>query len=275
MSKYLLRHWRCLGLIFLLGFLTPSLHAQTASTGALTGTVTDSSGAVVPNATVTATSADTGQVRTATTGSDGSYKLNLLPPGNYRVKFEATGFKPVEIPAAKINVTETAVLDRSLDIGAQTQTITVEGSVETIQTASSALGTVANARTVTELPLNTRNYTNLLTLSAGANASVTNASFIGKGATLIAVNGGGTAQNTYLQDGTPINNWFSFNTGAEGVEFGSFAIPFPTRSPNSRFRRPPTTPDMDAIQAQTSMSSRKQARTLSMAPRLSFSEIPR
>jgi hypothetical protein len=216
-----------LAVLFFLAITSGPAFAQTAATGALKGTIADPSGAVVPNTTITVTSLDTGQVRTATTGSDGSYTIGLLPPGDYRLKFEATGFKPVEIPSAHINVTETAVLDRALDVGTQTQTVTVEGEVETIQTANSALGTVMSTSAITSLPLNTRNYTNLLTLSAGANASVTNASFTGKGSTLIAVNGGGTAQNTYLQDGVPINNWFSFNTGAEGVEFGSFAIPIP------------------------------------------------
>ena len=211
----------------LLSALVPSFMAQTGGTGALTGTITDASGAVVPNATVTAMSADTGQSRTATTGADGTYNLNLLPPGNYRVRIEAMGFKAVEIPAVKVNVTESGVLDRALEVGATTQTVTVEGSVETIQTTSSTLGTVANARTVTELPLNTRNYTNLLSMTAGANSSVTNASTIGKGSPFIAVNGGGTAQNTYLQDGVVVNNWYSFNTGVEGVAFGSFAIPPP------------------------------------------------
>lgn len=204
-----------------------SLKAQTAGTGALTGTVTDSSGAVVPNATVTATSVDTGQARTATTGTDGTYKIGLLTPGNYRVTFEAAGFKPVEVPSATVTVTETAVLDRVLEVGAQAQTITVASEVETIQTASSALGTVATARTVAELPLSTRNYTNLLAMSSGANASVQDASLLGKGTTLIAVNGAGTAQNTFLQDGVVINNWFSFNTGVEGVSVGGFAIPNP------------------------------------------------
>lgn len=207
--------------------VAPSLMAQTASTGALRGTVTDASGAAVPNATVTATSADMGQSRTATTGEDGVYTITLLPPGNYRVKFEAMGFQTTEVPSATVTVTETAVLDRKLAVGSQSQEVTVQGEVEAIQTASSALGTVATARTVVELPLNTRNYTNLLAMSAGANGPVTNASSIGKGSTLIAVNGGGTGQNTYLQDGVPINNWFSFNTGVEGVIFGSFPIPNP------------------------------------------------
>src|SRR5690348_4923986 len=130
--------------LFLIVFIAaPVIWGQTAGTGALTGTITDPSGAVVPAATVTATSLDTGQVRTATTGADGNYKINLLPPGNYRVRFEASGFKPVEIPSAAVNVTETEVLDRSLEVGAQAQTVTVESEVEAIQTASSALGTVA------------------------------------------------------------------------------------------------------------------------------------
>ncbi len=205
---------------------TPAL-SQTAGTGALTGTLTDPSGAVVPNATVTATGVDTGQVRSVTSDSDGTYKLNLLPPGNYRVRIQASGFTPVEISSVTVTVTETGVLDRSLQVGAQAQTVTVEGSVETIETTNSTLGTVVAGRSVTELPLNTRNYTNLLTMTAGANSPVTNASTIGKGSPFIAVNGGGTAQNTYLQDGVVINNWYSFNTGVEGVAFGSFAIPNP------------------------------------------------
>jgi hypothetical protein len=217
-------------LLILAGFViacNPALMAQTAGTGALTGTLTDPSGAVVPNAMVTATSLDTGQVRTATTGADGAYTMGLLPPGNYSVKFEAAGFKPVEVPSATVTVTETAVLSRTLEVGAQEQTVTVASEVETIQAASSALGTVATARTVTELPLSTRNYTNLLAMSSGANASVQDASLLGKGTTLIAVNGAGTAQNTFLQDGVVINNWFSFNTGVEGVSVGGFAIPNP------------------------------------------------
>src|SRR5262249_4046331 len=146
---------------------------------------------------------------------DGTYILGLLPPGNYKVRFEANGFKAIEVPSAAVTVTETAVLSRTMEVGAANQSVTVEEAVETVQTASSAMGTVADSRTITEIPLNPRNYTNLLTMTAGANSSVSNATTVGKGSPLIAVNGAGTSQNTYLQDGVVINNWYSFNTGTE------------------------------------------------------------
>src|ERR1700745_2971086 len=133
MPKNTLSYWRVVvGALLTLCLcltLVPYLVAQTSSTGALAGAVKDLSGAVVPNATVTATSVDTGAVRTATTGGDGIYKFTLLPPGSYRVRMEASGFKAVEIPSVTVNVTETEVLDRSLEVGGQTQTVTVEGEV--------------------------------------------------------------------------------------------------------------------------------------------------
>ena len=101
------------------------LNAQTAGTGALTGTVTDASGAAIPNATVTATSNDTGQVRTTPTEASGTYRFSLLPPGDYKVSFSADGFRAVEVPKVTIAVTETPVLNYALEIGAQTDRITV------------------------------------------------------------------------------------------------------------------------------------------------------
>ena len=99
----------CFGLFII---SVPSLMAQTAGTGALSGTVMDSSGAVLPGVMVTTTSVDTGQTRSVITGEDGTYRVTLLPPGNYSVKFELTGFNTSEVPSVKVNVTETAVLDR-------------------------------------------------------------------------------------------------------------------------------------------------------------------
>jgi Carboxypeptidase regulatory-like domain/TonB-dependent Receptor Plug Domain len=203
------------------------LMAQTASTGALTGTITDPTGAVVTGATVTLTSVDTGQARTTMTMTDGTYQFTLLAPGNYRVRIEAPGFKPVEIPSATVSVTETAVLNRALEVGTQTQSVTVEGEVEAIQTTSSALGTVMNSATTTEIPLNTRNYTNLLSFSAGVAGNVSNATTLGTGATNMNVNGAASNQNTYAQDGVTINNWNGVTGVSEGQQFGAFAMPNP------------------------------------------------
>src|SRR6185369_6173560 len=111
----------------------PAILAQTAGTGALTGTVTDSTGAVVPNVVITASSNATGQERTATTGTDGTYRLELLPPGNYRMKFSAPGFKTAELASVDVVVTEIATLDRALEVGQQSEQVTVEANVETIQ----------------------------------------------------------------------------------------------------------------------------------------------
>src|SRR5690348_5065754 len=94
-----------------------TLLAQTAGTGALTGTVTDATQAAIPNVIVTLTSRDTGQARTATTGADGVYKFALLPPGNYKVSFMAAGFKAEEVPTVTVAVTETPVLNRVLQVG--------------------------------------------------------------------------------------------------------------------------------------------------------------
>src|SRR6266852_9658435 len=91
--------------------VTVSLHAQTAGTGAIVGTVTDSSGAVIPGASLEAVNTNTGQTRTVTTGADGSYRFALLPPGSYNVKFSANGFKTVEVPKVVVTVTETPTLD--------------------------------------------------------------------------------------------------------------------------------------------------------------------
>ena len=105
--------------------LSPALLGQTASSGAIKGAVTDPSGAVVPNATVNATNNDTSVTRTATTGPDGSYIITLLPPGTYKLRLEVAGFKPEEVPSVTVDVTETAVLNATLEVGSKTQEVTV------------------------------------------------------------------------------------------------------------------------------------------------------
>src|SRR5580704_8626152 len=89
----------------LLIFGAQSLWAQSAGTSGLAGTVKDPSGASIPNVTVTLTSNSTGQVRTATTEASGEYRFSLLPPGDYKLRFSANGFKTAEVSTVTLNVT--------------------------------------------------------------------------------------------------------------------------------------------------------------------------
>jgi hypothetical protein len=205
----------------------PSIMAQSAGTGALAGAVTDPSGATIPNVAVTVTNTETNQARTATTGADGSYKFTLLSPGTYRVRFSAAGFKTAEVPAVVVNVTETPVLDRALEVGAQTEQVTVEATTETVQTASSTLGTVVGSRAVTSLPLTTRNYTQILGLSAGVSGSVNNAATFGKGTSDMAVNGANVNQNNYQMDGVNVDNFAGNNLSQDAGIYAGIGIPNP------------------------------------------------
>ena len=223
-------HVPFLSLAFVLCLSTaavPLLRAQSAGTGALTGTVSDPSGGVIPNVTVTMTSLDTAQVRSAATGSDGAYKFALLPPGSYRVRFTAMGFKTAEVPSVNVNVTETPVLDRVMEVGASSDQVTIDAQVETIQTASSTLGTVVGERAVVALPLTNRNYTQILSMSAGANVSVNNASSLGRGSQDVSVNGANVNQNNYQMDGVNVDNFAGNGLAGDAGIYAGIGIPNP------------------------------------------------
>jgi hypothetical protein len=103
----------------------------------------------------------------------------------------------------------------------------VEASAETVQTTNATLGTVVGGQMITDLPLNTRNYTNILALSAGANASVNNATALGKGSQDIAVNGAATSQNNFLMDGVSVVNFGGFGLTGEGGSYAGLSVPNP------------------------------------------------
>jgi hypothetical protein len=205
--------------------VSPAL-AQTGSTGALAGTITDPSGAVIVGAAVTATSIGTGAERSTTTDANGAYKLSLLSPGNYRVKFSAPGFKTSEVSSITVNVTETATVNRALEIGAQTEQITVESAAVTIQTENATVGGLVSSKTVTDLPLNSRNYTQIIDLSPGVSVNVASAAAVGNGTQDINVNGNGSNQNNYMMDGATLTNYGS-GGGAQSGSFPGIGIPNP------------------------------------------------
>lgn len=216
----------CFAVVALLVLHAPQLLAQSSTTGGLTGTVSDPSGAVISGATVTITNLGTGQMRTVTTDANGSYKFTQLQPGNYSISFSATGFQTLEVPSVTIDITETAVVNRSLQVGEQTQQVTVESTAQAIQTQNATVGTLVGARTVTALPLSTRNYTNIIDLSPGVVVNVASAAAVGNGTQDINVNGNGSDQNNYMMDGASITNYGS-GGGAQSGNFPGIAIPNP------------------------------------------------
>ncbi len=201
--------------------------AQTSSTGALTITATDPTGAVVPGAELNVVSTATGATRTHATETNGSYTFGLLPPGTYKVTISAAGFKPVEITSVTVNVSETHTVNQALEVGTQQQAVTVTTDAQALQTETSALGDVVGSQQLNDLPLVTRNYTEILGLSPGAVMDVNNASGVGRGLQWTYVNGLGNASNNYQMDGSSITIYPNGATHDPTTYFGQVPIPDP------------------------------------------------
>ncbi len=139
--------------------------AQT-DTARLIGTITDSTGAVIPNATVAVTNTSTGREVTAQTSGSGEYTVAALPPGNYHVEVKLTGFKTATAELT-LEVSQVQEISLKLEAGATGTTVDVTSEVPLVDTATSSTGEVIQGRQVTELPLNGRNFTQLALLTPG------------------------------------------------------------------------------------------------------------
>ncbi len=144
------------------------LNAQSA-TGEVNGTINDRSGAAVPNATVRLTNQGTGIAEQATTNASGYFVFINVRPGSYTLDVEAQGFKKAQVPVFELSVNQTLKQNIALDIGALNESVTVTAEAPLLQQSSSELGTVISETAVRELPLNGRNFTQLLILTPGAN----------------------------------------------------------------------------------------------------------
>jgi hypothetical protein len=155
--------------IFLLASLaipTNRTKAQT-QTGTITGTATDSSGAVLVGASVDITNEGTGATQTTMTDAQGRYQVPLLPVGTYDVKASLSGFQTVMHKGITLAVGATPVVDFALPVGQATTSVTVEGQVSQVETQSPAVSTLVSPQQVSQLPLNGRNFTQLIGLAPG------------------------------------------------------------------------------------------------------------
>ena len=132
------------------------------------GTITDQQGAVIPGASVTVSNASTQVSRTVTTSAGGTYVITNLQPGIYQLEVSHEGFQRAQSDLMSLEVNQIATMDISLVVGAVTETIEVVAEAAQLQSTSAQLGTVVSEEKITDLPLNARNFTQLLTLTPGA-----------------------------------------------------------------------------------------------------------
>ena len=199
-------------LFTLAGFLLSAalVSAQSPTTGQVTGVVKDASRAVVSGAKVTLTSAAGVQRETASDAA-GHYAFSLAPPGSYRVETEKAGFTKAVAEDVVVRITETTTLDIHLEVASQKAVIEVTAQTAMVQTENAARGTVIEENQVRQLPLPTRNFQQLLTLTPGTSGPVQNSSDLGRGEAPIYVNGMRSTSNSMIINGSDAN---SIGTGS-------------------------------------------------------------
>ena len=208
------RHWRVLPAL-LAGLILVAASASTvlaqAVTGTLLGTVTDSSGAVVTGAKVTITNEGTGFTRTANTDAAGEYTFPSIPTGRYTVLAEMQGFKAGALSGIIVGVDQRVRMDVSLEVGAMTESVTIEASTPLLQTSSSELGTTVDNEQIEALPLNGRNFVSLTRTVPGVLRGNPGSNIDGAGSLAwrasasFSANGQRARDNNYMLDGVDNN----------------------------------------------------------------------
>ena len=207
-------------------------------TGTLTGTVKDASGAAVPGVSLTITNVDTNQSFKTTTNESGFYAIPFLRPGRYSVNAEKSGFKTLVRSGIVVQVNQVAVADVTLELGALTQKVEVTAQLPLLHPSDVTLGDVIGESQVKSLPLNGRNFVQLLTLSAGVAPGSQEEGTLSsrRGTTAVTINGNNTLASDYLLNGIDNNETtiqgivifppidaiqeFKVQTAASSVEFG-------------------------------------------------------
>jgi len=207
--------------LFLLCLSYASLNWAQMPTATILGVVKDKSGAVVPDAAVTARNLENDQSRTTVTGQDGSYRLSALPVGNYEVRVEQSGFQSQVRGGLNLSVAQEAVVSFTLEVGAVEQTVAVTAEAPLVNTTSGSLGGLVDEQRMADLPLNGRNYIDLTLLQPGVQQH-RNVNY-GAGITgvFFSSNGAPPRSNNYLLDGAMmVNSYGAASASITGQTLG-------------------------------------------------------
>lgn len=198
-------------LLIAIASLQKPVWAQSSDVGALFGSVTDKSGAVVPSASVAVTNIATASQKTISTNGAGFYSAESLPAGDYKVTVAKDGFEKVTVNNIHIDPGQRREVSPVLTVGAATETVNVEANALEVQTETSDVSSTIGSQEINTLLVNGRNFQSLATLVPGVNNTTGNSQYSGgglTGQTTISIGGTGVDNTTYLVDGV-----YNMNTG--------------------------------------------------------------
>jgi len=224
-----------------LALVVTGVQAQ-ITTATLVGTVTDSTGAVIPGARVTATNIDTNAGKSALTNDQGAYRIEFLPVGNYKLEVSATGFKIYDRTGIVLEVAQIAQLDVPLEVGKTGETVEVNDALPLLNVTNPEIGRTVQPQEIAALPLVNRNVYTLLTLTPGVQKNDTTGLTLGYPEQRTLINGGvdsgAGSVNYYLDGGSNITGLrntgnvspnpdavqeFRVQTNSYSAEYGRFA----------------------------------------------------
>jgi hypothetical protein len=228
-----------------------TVFGQVTATGSISGEVKDPNGAVVANATVTAKNNSTGETKTATTSDAGAFAIPAVPAGKYTVTVENKGFKKTQVTDVKVDVGTPATVNAVLEVGAATETVTVVGGGEVLQTQSATIGTTLTGRQITDIPTASRDALDLVLAMPGTTTvgrpRQSSVNGLPKGALNITIDGINVQDNllksndgffTYIRprtDSVSEVTVSSSNPGAESSGEGAFQIKFVTAGGGNQY----------------------------------------
>jgi len=203
----------------------PTLTAQTVG-GSLQGFVTDATGAALPRAQVLVLNVGTRATRELTTDEGGRYRVPILPPGDYEVHVTASGFRTSVRRGIQLDIGQTLIVDLALEVGGVEAEVSVSAEAPRINLANGSVSGLIDDKQIRDLPLNGRSFQQLALLQPGVTSALAAGNdVVGGRAPKISINGARPEQNSFLLDGTDINNVYNKTPGSvAGVLLGVEAV---------------------------------------------------
>jgi hypothetical protein len=209
-----------LGLVFVALFgvcSSPRLFGQTETVGRIAGTVHDIQGRAIPNASILAVMPATGNRQKAVTDDSGDYLIVALSPGEYEVTIAAAGFASSQFRSIHVTVGDTVAINAVLQIAQSTAQIVVNETLPLVRTGDAQITTTLDQRSISNLPLATRNFMQALALSPGISTFLTDNSSVGRNSPNVSVNGARNSQNSFQLNGTDAGSNFDHDASLVAV----------------------------------------------------------